>query len=374
MDAEDSRRPHPPAVGRASIARERDLDEIERIAHVGSWTLDPQTGKATWSDEMYRILGLDPAGAAVDLPDISTLFVPDSVERVGAAVARAIETGESWHEELELAGPGGGLVLSNGIAELDEGGRVVRIHGTMQDVTARRELESQLRQSQRLEAIGQLAGGIAHDFNNLLTAMRGYADLARSTLEPSHPATPDLDSVISAADRAAALVGQLLAFSRKQVLKPQVLDPAAVVDELLPMLRRLLGEGIELTAAADPNLGRIQVDPGQLGQVIVNLAVNARDAMPRGGRLVIETMNVELDETYVSSHFGATAGSHVAVAVSDTGTGMDEGTQASGAIRRGALPASGQAGRGGVRAARRALPGAGLSSRLVHRARPGGCA
>jgi two-component system, cell cycle sensor histidine kinase and response regulator CckA len=306
----------------------RDPDEIEQIAHVGSWTLDPATGQATWSAEMYRILGLDPQGGAVELPDISRLFVPESVARVNAAVVHTIETGESWHEDLELSRPGGGWVISNGIAERDEDGTVVRIHGTMQDVTEQRALEAQLRQSQRLEAVGQLAGGIAHDFNNLLTAIRGYADLARIELGPGHRAAADLGQVISSADRASSLVGQLLAFSRRQVLQPRVLDPNEAIAEIVPLLRRLLGEGIEITSAAAPDLGRIRVDPGQLGQVIVNLGVNARDAMPRGGALVIEATNVELDEAYAAIHLDATAGRHVLIAVSDTGHGMDAATQA----------------------------------------------
>ncbi len=306
----------------------RDPDEIEQIAHVGSWTLDTATGRAWWSAEMYRILGLDPAGAAVDLPDISKLFVPQSVERVTAAIARTIDTGEPWHVELQLAGPGGGWVLSNGIAEVDDAGTVIRIRGTMQDVTAQRTLEAQLRQSQRLEAIGSLAGGIAHDFNNLLTAIRGYTDLARTSLVPNHAAVQDLDHVLAAADRATALVRQLLAFSRQQVLQPQVVDPAAVVEEIVPLLRSLLGEAIEMTVRIEPDVGRITVDPGQLGQVVVNLAVNARDAMPRGGKLTIEARNAELDEAYAASHPGATAGDHVVLAVSDTGHGMDAATQA----------------------------------------------
>ena len=309
---------------------ERDPDEIERIAHVGSWTLDPATGSAAWSAEMYRILGLDPAGPAFPLEDISRLFTPDSVERVTAAIEHATATGEPWQIELETIRPDGshGWVVSNGIAERDAAGAINRIHGTMQDVTERRRLEAHLRQAQQLEAVGQLAGGIAHDFNNVLTAIRGYTQLVRDDLGPANPRTEDLDHVLSAADRAADIVGQLLAFSRRQVLKPVVLDPAGVVDDVLPMLRRLLGEGIEVVAVAAPDLGRITVDRGQLGQVIVNLAVNARDAMPRGGRLTIESMNVELDAAYASAHADASAGPHVLIAVSDTGHGMDEATQA----------------------------------------------
>jgi two-component system cell cycle sensor histidine kinase/response regulator CckA len=313
---------------RDATSHDRDPDEIERLAHVGTWTLDPATGAATWSAEMYRIFGLDTDGDVVLLPNLSELFLPESVDRVTAAVGRAIETGESWHEELGLTRPGGGWVVSNGIAERDASGKVVRIRGTMQDVTDQRVLEAQLRQSQRLEAIGQLAGGIAHDFNNLLTAIRGYADLARAELEPAHRAAPDMDQVIASADRATELVSQLLAFSRRQVLQPRVLDPTQIVEDIVPMLRRLLGEGIELRAVTEPGLGRITVDPGQLGQVIVNLAVNGRDAMPRGGKLVIEAMNVALDEAYAAAHIGATAGRHVLIAMSDTGTGMDAATQA----------------------------------------------
>jgi two-component system, cell cycle sensor histidine kinase and response regulator CckA len=316
--------------GRTSLARERDLDEIERIAHVGSWTLDPATGEATWSTEMYRILGLDPAGPPIALSDISRLFTPDSVERVGAAVERAVKSGEPWHMDLEIVRPDGahGWVVSNGIAEPDETGAPIRIHGTMQDVTEQRRLEALLRQAQRLEAVGQLAGGIAHDFNNILTAVRGYTELVRDELDPADPHAADLDHALSAAERAAELVRQLLAFSRRQVLQPRVLDPAEVVDELVPLLRRLLGEGVELTAEAAPDLGRILVDPGQLGQVIINLAVNGRDAMPRGGMLKIEAMNAELDAAYAATHPDATPGNHVVIAVSDSGHGMDAQTQA----------------------------------------------
>ncbi|HET9613360.1 MAG TPA: ATP-binding protein [Candidatus Limnocylindrales bacterium] len=188
--------------------------------------------------------------------------------------------------------------------------------------------EAQLRQSQRLEAVGQLAGGIAHDFNNLLTAIRGYAELAGMSLEPDHPAAADIASAIAATDRAKTLVAQLLAFSRRQHLEPQVVDPTDAVQDVVPMLDRLLGEGIELTFRSEPAVGRITVDPGQLGQVIVNLAVNARDAMGGGGRLAIEIMNVELDEAYAATHADATPGPHVLIAVSDTGAGMDAATQA----------------------------------------------
>jgi len=307
----------------------RDPDEIERIAHVGSWILDPATGEATWSAEMYRIFGLDPAGPAIALTDIPQLFTPDSVERVTRAVERAAGTGEPWLLELETVRSDGthGWVVSHGIAERNAFGAVDRIRGTMHDVTEHRRLEAQLRQSQRLEAIGQLAGGIAHDFNNILTAIRGYTELVHNDLAPEDPRAADLVEVLAATDRATNLVRQLLAFSRRQVLKPRILDPSSVIDGLVPLLRRLLGEDVVLSVRTEPGLGHVAVDPGQLEQVIVNLAVNARDAMPRGGNLTIEVSNVELDSAYVSKHLDAVPGAHVVIAVSDTGHGMDAATQ-----------------------------------------------
>ena len=310
-------------------SRPRDLDHLEQIAHVGSWTLDPSTGEAVWSAEMYRIFGLDPSGPAIGLDDIPRLFTQASVDRVTEAVRLAAETGTPWQLDLEIVRSDGerGWVVSNGIAEDDADG-VVRIHGTMHDVTEHRRLEAQVRQSQRLEAVGQLAGGIAHDFNNLLTAIGGYAELVRMDLGPDHPSAGDVDQISAAASRATDLVAQLLAFSRRQVLQPRVLDPAEVIDELLPLLRRLLGEDVAVAAIVAPDLGRITVDPSQFGQVIVNLAVNARDAMPHGGTLTIEAMNVDLDTAYAAGHLEASPGEHVLIAVSDTGHGMDPETQA----------------------------------------------
>ena len=309
----------------------RDLEEAQRIARIGSWTLDPATGDATWSKEMHSILGLEPDGPAISLDAISTIFSADSVAHVGAAVQRAVETGESWNLDLEMVGPDGagrGWVASNGVVERAPDGRVIKIRGTMQDVSQQRQLETQLLQSQRLEAVGQLAGGVAHDFNNMLTAIRGYAELVRMNLPDDDPNAADLDQVVLAADRAAELTRQLLAFSRRQLLQPRVVDPAEIVTTVAPMLRRLLGEHIELVVAASPDIGRIKVDPSQFEQVIVNLAVNARDAMPDGGRLTIETNPVELDEAYAARHADANAGSFVGLIVSDNGSGMDAATQA----------------------------------------------
>jgi len=209
----------------------------------------------------------------------------------------------------------------------DAEGRVEYFNVLVEDITEHKLLEAQLRQAQKMEAVGRLAGGIAHDFNNLLTAILGSADLLLDTLSPDAPEREDLDEIRKAAKRAADLTRQLLAFSRQQVLAPQVLDVNALLTNLEKLLRRLIGEHIELRTALAPNVGAVQADPGQLEQVIVNLAVNARDAMPQGGQLTIETANAELDEAYAAEHFPARPGSYVLLAVTDTGTGMDAQTK-----------------------------------------------
>ena len=199
---------------------------------------------------------------------------------------------------------------------------------SVQDVTERKQLEAQLRQSQKIEAVGLLAGGIAHDFNNLLTAITGYSELLLEDLGAQDPRRLDVEEIRKAAWRAAALTQQLLAFSRKQVLQPQVLDLNEVVANAEKLLRRLIGENITLRTSLDPALDATTADPAQLDQVIVNLAVNARDALPQGGQLLLETKNVDIDIAYAAGHEGVAAGPYVMLAVSDTGVGMDEATKA----------------------------------------------
>ncbi len=190
-----------------------------------------------------------------------------------------------------------------------------------------RMAEERLHQSQKLEAVGQLAGGIAHDFNNMLGVITGYGELALRQLEPDHPASSRIDQMVKAAERAAGLTRQILAFSRKQVLQPRILDLNAALAELDKMLHRVIGEHVELQVRAAPGLAPVMADPTQIGQVVINLAVNARDAMPKGGQLTIETANVEFDEAYAATHPPARPGPHVMLAISDTGVGMDAETQ-----------------------------------------------
>jgi two-component system cell cycle sensor histidine kinase/response regulator CckA len=184
-------------------------------------------------------------------------------------------------------------------------------------------IEEQLRASQKMDAIGRLAGGVAHDFNNMLGVIVGYGEMVLKQLEGGSPLHGKQQEVLKAAQRAADLTGQLLAFSRRQVLQPRVLDLNIVVADMDKLLRRLIGEDVELRTRPDPQLGSVSADPGQLGQIIMNLAVNARDAMPAGGRLTIETSNVELDRAYAAHHLPVRPGRYVMLAVSDTGLGMD---------------------------------------------------
>jgi len=199
--------------------------------------------------------------------------------------------------------------------------------GFFTDVTERRQLEEQLRQSQKMEAVGKLAGGIAHDFNNILTAILGYSELLERRFAEGDPARREVAEVEKAAQRAASLTRQLLAFSRQQVLEPKVMNINRLVAEMDRMLRQLIGEDIDLVTSLDASLGNTKVDSSQLEQVVLNLALNARDAMPHGGKITIETANVDLDENYARQHVTARPGSYVMLAVSDTGCGMDAETQ-----------------------------------------------
>lgn len=219
-------------------------------------------------------------------------------------------------------------IASSGAPIHDAAGRLRGAVVVLKDMKEEYELAAMLRQAQKMESVGQLAGGIAHDFNNLLTVINGYSALMLQRLPEGDALRAPIKAIGEAGDRAAALTRQLLAFSRKQVLKPEVLDLNEVVRQTSAMLKRLIGEDVELSARLRPGLGTVRFDPGQIEQILMNLAFNARDAMPQGGKLTIETSNVDLDAQYTRTHPGARAGLHVMIAVSDTGTGMDAATKA----------------------------------------------
>jgi hypothetical protein len=227
-----------------------------------------------------------------------------------------------WHHRVRS-----GQIIDVEIAshKIDFGGRPASLL-VVHDVTDRQRLEQQFLQAQKMEAIGRLAGGVAHDFNNLVAAIAGHGDLMLRRLGPQDPLRPNLEQIRAAADRAATLTKQLLAFGRKQVLQPRVVDLGEVVEQSASLLRRLIGEDVELTIHKK-TAARVRADPVQVEQVVMNLAVNARDAMPRGGRLTIELDEVRLDQSYALNHVPLMPGPYVMLAVSDTGHGMDAETK-----------------------------------------------
>jgi PAS domain S-box-containing protein len=253
---------------------------------------------------------------------------PEDHALVEAAEA-ASKRGEPFQAEFRMIRKDGRViwVSDTGVVVRDSQGHAL-MEGIIVDISERKQLEVQLQQSRRMEAVGRLAGGIAHDFNNLLTIIKGYTELALNRAGIRAELRPDIERIEDAAERAAALVRQLLAFSRRQVLQPKNLDLNNIVLGLDKLLRRLMGADIEMKTLVGEDVGTVKADPGQVEQVIMNLVVNARDAMPNGGRLTIETANVELDSTYARDHATVRPGRYVMLAVTDTGVGMDAETVA----------------------------------------------
>src|SRR6267378_3665090 len=278
---------------------------------------------AECNDAMARMYGFGEASELLGtrLSDLHNVTDPINREQIRAFIRAGYRVSDS--ETREHDRDGRPRVFLNNVVGFVENGQLVRVWGTQRDVTEQRHLEEQFRQSQKMEAVGQLAGGIAHDFNNLLTAILGNTQLLLRELPPGDSKRGDVEEIRKASERAASLTRQLLAYSRRQMLQPEVLDLNGVVAEMDRMLRRLIGEHIALVTVLAPQLGSVRADPNQLEQVIVNLAVNARDAMPDGGKLTIETANVELDETFAQAHLGSVPGSYAMLAVTDTGSGMD---------------------------------------------------
>jgi PAS domain S-box-containing protein len=434
---------------------ESTLAAAQRIAHLGSFVQDLspsddlEANQLRWSDEVFRIFGYEPGQIDVTRATFLRAVHPDDRNRLRDAVAKAIHERGSHRTEYRIIRPDGTERAVHGESDIvcdETTGKPLRIVGTLQDITERKQaeerfykafnanpepitigtisegryidvnesflrvtgyrreevigrtslelkfwerpedraklvemlneqgrvrdleitfltksgerrtgldsaevievagqkciiailkditetklLENQLRQAQKMEAIGQLSGGIAHDFNNLLSVIIGYSEVLEERLPPDDPLQKKCEQIKKAGQSAASLTRQLLAFSRQQVLEPRVLDLNAVVIDVETMLRRLIGEHIHLGTRLQPEVERVRADQGQIEQVIINLVVNARDAMPQGGRLTIETANVDLDEDYARRHAPQLPGPYVLLAVSDTGTGMDRETQA----------------------------------------------
>ncbi|MGB7623609.1 MAG: PAS domain S-box protein [Terriglobia bacterium] len=311
---------------RAEESERRLLRAVEQTDEVIFMTgLD---GTITYVNPAFeKVYGFAPAQAIGQNPRIikSGLLTPQYYEQFW----KTLLSGKSVRGVMTNRRKDGELVTVESSVNpvVNPQGTMIGFISVQEDVTERKLLETQLRQAQKMEAVGRLAGGVAHDFNNLLTAITGYSDLMLMRLPLGDPLRRHAEEIKKASDRAASLTQQLLAFSRKQVLQPKLLDLNAVVADMDRMLRRLIGEDIELVTLRAEHLGKTKVDPGQVAQVLMNLAVNARDAMPKGGKLTIETSNEDIDEAYASRNAGMHVGSYVVLGVRDTGTGMDSEIQ-----------------------------------------------
>jgi PAS domain S-box-containing protein len=319
------------------LKSQAQLAQAQQIACMGSWEWDLIANKVTWSDETKRLYARTPEEFGSSMETCLERIHPGDLARVNQIMAESVRTRQPFVCEHRVNLPDGTerVMLGRGEIVVNKQGEAVRMLGVVQDITemkrsaeALQRSEEQLRQSQKMEAVGRLAGGVAHDFNNLLTVIGGYCAMSLQFLDAGQPLQKNILEIQKASERAASLTGQLLAFSRKQVLQPRVLQLNEVVQGMEKMLRRLIGEDVELSTKFDSALGCVKADPGQLEQVIMNLAVNARDAMPRGGKLTITTANVLIDHQTKFRNRTLEPGSYVMVAVSDNGMGMSADVKA----------------------------------------------
>jgi PAS domain S-box-containing protein len=314
---------------RTATALEQQREFLERaqeVAHIGSWVAELDgSDRVTWSKEMFRILGEVPDDSPSTRAQAMTRSVhPDDREALKVARDAAIASGKSLEIDHRVITATGAVRWVHTRADIvhDGNGQAVRLLGTMQDITERRELEEALRQSQKLEAIGRLAGGISHDLNNALTIIIGYAELAAGALDDRSGVREDVEHIRRAAERAESITRQLLAFSRKQWLEPRVFHVGDAVLDLGRMLERLVGPRIELATSVAENLPSIYGDRGQIEQAIVNLAVNACDAMPGGGKITLRASVIEATAAFLRTHQPMPPGTFVEISVADTGHGM----------------------------------------------------
>jgi two-component system cell cycle sensor histidine kinase/response regulator CckA len=313
---------------------EERLTLAQKVARIGTWDMpDFATQESTWSESLRELYGVGP-DARASYHNFIALVHPQDQPFVRDEIEAAFARGGDFEFEYRVVRDGSvGWLQSKGRVIMDDAGKPTRALGVAIDITDRKlgederaQLERQLRQAQKLESLGQLAGGVAHDFNNLLLLIRGYGELALAGVERSEDPRADIEEMLAGADRAAALTRQLLAFSRRQVLTPEVLDLNDVAGDLDKLLGRLIGEDLELLTRVGSDPVCVSADRGQLEQVIINLSVNARDSMPEGGKLTIEVGTAEIEDD--QSGLGVPPGRFAVLAVSDTGSGMDAETTA----------------------------------------------
>jgi PAS domain S-box-containing protein len=317
------------AVEALRTAEERMRFALQN-ANVGIWDMDYTTGVNRWSETLEAHYGLQPGTFDGTFEAFVERIHPDDQESVLETFGKAMKSGADFSILNRSIWPDGTVrwLSGSGRILLGEHGEPVRGVGISLDVTERHVLEEQYQQAQKMEAIGRLAGGVAHDFNNLLTVMLGYCELLLADFDPDDAREIDIAEIQKAGMSAAGLTRQLLAFSRKQIIEPTLLDLNAVVADVRTMLGRLIGEDVKVLLGLGPKLAPVMADRGQVEQIVMNLAVNARDAMPKGGTITIETANVELDENYARTHITAKPGLYVVLTVTDTGTGITPQVQA----------------------------------------------
>ena len=316
------------AVVALRTAEERMRFALE-AAGVGIWDLNFATGVLDWSDTLCAQYGLDPGSFGGTLDGFVARIHPEDRRAAVETIEKATASGGDFFIMTRPLRPDGKLRWLSGTGRmvLDADGVPVRGIGISQDVTERRVLDAQVQQAQKMDAIGRLAGGVAHDFNNLLTEILGYCELLLVDTAADDPRRPDITEIQKAGSSAARLTRQLLAFSRKEIVEPKLLDLNAIVSDMLVMLDRMIGEDVTLVVDLHEHV-LVQADRGHLEQILMNLAVNARDAMPAGGTLTIETASVELAAHQVMTHLPVAAGPYVRLTVTDTGSGMTPDVQA----------------------------------------------
>jgi PAS domain S-box-containing protein len=320
----------------ALVKSEKDLKKSQRIALVGSWRLDLATNQVEWTEELYRMYGFDPTLPPPPYTEHMKLFTPESWERLSSALSATSTTGIPYELELETVRDDGsnGWMWVRGEAVNDAAGNIIGLWGAAQDITDRKafeaervKLQAQLTQAQKMESVGRLAGGVAHDFNNMLSVILGHTEMALEEMDPAEPLFASLQAIQQAAERSTALTRQLLTFARKQTVAPKIIDLNETVEKMLKMLRRLIGEDIDLAWLPGKNLSPVKVDPSQIDQILANLCVNSRDAIVDVGKITIETGVVSFDDAYCAEHAGFRPGEYILLAVSDDGCGMDRETR-----------------------------------------------
>jgi PAS domain S-box-containing protein len=311
------------------------LNEAQALAKIGSWEWDLQTSQVWWSDEIYRMLGVTPQDHVPSFEGNGKFVHPDDLPRYRESFEQSLRSGERLDLGLRMVTSAGELKHCRALGKVfhDASGKPLSFVGTIMDISERKQaeadhdaLEAQLRQAQKMEAVGRLAGGVAHDFNNLLMGIMNYAELCRDELPTEHLLRGWLDEILRDTHRSADLTRQLLAFARKQIIAPVALDLNAAVDGMLKLLRRLIGENIELAWQPGLQLWPVLMDPGQIDQILANLCVNARDAIANVGDITIATARVTIGTGQRVDHADLAPGDYVLLTVSDDGCGMGQET------------------------------------------------